>query len=105
MKRQRLLIQITAIVLPLFALMTAAVIYIVYSSTVNGFLEAQNDHIKEIMPGIRDQFVFLDEEKDSRVTLWFLDQLKKADFDYSKELTDEQVEKMVVYEDEPNCRC
>ena len=102
MKRQRLLIQITAIVLPLFALMTAAVIYIVYSSTVNGFLEAQNDHIKEIMPGIRDQFVFLDEEKDSREKLWFLDQLKKADFDYSKELTDEQVEKMVVYEDEPN---
>ena len=101
-KKHRLLFQITAIVLPLFALMTAAVIYIVYTSTVNGFLEAQNDHIKEMMPGIRDQFVFLDDDKESRVKQWYLDQLKKADFDYSKALTDEQIEKLLVYEDEPN---
>ena len=68
MKRQRLLIQITAIVLPLFALMTAAVIYIVYSSTVNGFLEAQNDHIKKFVNSDYALFSFSAKALQARYT-------------------------------------
>ena len=81
MKRQRLLIQITAIVLPLFALMTAAVIWTVYNSTLAGFLEAQNDHIRETMSDISESFIFLSDEKEPEVKEWYMDQLKKADFD------------------------
>ena len=90
MKRQRLLIQITAIVLPLFALMTVAVIYIVYSSTVNGFLEAQNSHIKKFVNSDYALFSFIDQDADPRIPEWYLDQTAKADFDYTTELTEEE---------------
>ena len=91
MKRQRLLIQITAIVLPLFALMTAAVIYIVYSSTVNGFLEAQNEHITGLLNNNNYVFPFVDPDIDHEITEWYLDQAYKADFDYSSEPTEEEM--------------
>lgn len=97
-KKQRLLAQITAIVLPLFALMTAAIVWVVYTSTVNGYLEAQNGHIEEMMPEVALHFVFLDEEKPDEIKLWYLEQLKKADFDYNKDLPDEQYEKLAEYE-------
>ena len=102
MKRQRLLIQITAIVLPLFALMTAAVIWTVYNSTLAGFLEAQNDHIRETMSDISESFIFLSDEKEPEVKEWYMDQLKKADFDYSRELTDEELAISLSYEYEPH---
>ena len=97
-KKQRLLLQIVAIVLPLFALMTAAIVWVVYSSTVNSYLEAQNGHIEEMMPEVALHFVFLDEEKPDEIKLWYLEQLKKADFDYNKDLTDEQCEKLAEHE-------
>ncbi|MBQ7186678.1 MAG: hypothetical protein IJR91_03490, partial [Ruminococcus sp.] len=48
-KKHRLLFQITAIVLPLFAVMTAVAIWAVYSSTLKSYLESQNDHIEDSM--------------------------------------------------------
>ena len=45
---KKLLLQLTAIILPLFILMTAAIVWTVYNSTLDGFLEAQNDRIREL---------------------------------------------------------
>lgn len=97
-KKHRLLFQITAIVLPLFALMTAAVIYIVYSSTVNGFLEAQNSHIKKFVNSDYALFSFIDQDADPRIPEWYLDQTAKADFDYTTELTEEERKPLDEYE-------
>ena len=102
MKKRKLLFQITGIVLPLFALMTAAVIWTVYNSTLAGFLEAQNDHIRDTVSDISESFVFLDEEKEPEVKEWYMDQLKKADFDYSRDLTDEELDISLSYEYEPH---
>ena len=101
-KAPKLLFQITAIVLPLFALMTAAIVWTVYNSTLKGYLEAQNGHIEEMMPEVALKFVFLDEEKPDEIKEWYLEQLKKADFDYSEDLTDEQYEKLAAFEEEPD---
>ena len=102
MKRRKLLFQVTVIVFPLFALMTAAVIWTVYNSIQAGFLEAQNDHIRETIADISDSFIFLSDAKDPEVKEWYMDQLKKADFDYSRELTDEELAFTLTYDYEPH---
>lgn len=48
-KNRRLLIQIAFIVIPLFLVMFAAALYLMYTGSVKGFLEAQNEHMSEIL--------------------------------------------------------
>ena len=47
--KRKLLIQVGLVVVPIFLIMIAAVTFSVYRSTVRGFLEAQNDHMTEIL--------------------------------------------------------
>lgn len=97
MKRKKLLFQITALVLPLFALMTAAVVWTVYNSTINGFLEAQNEHITGMLKKDNYVFPFADPDNDHRIIEWYLDQAYKADFDYSTEPTEEEMAPVDAY--------
>ena len=45
-KRSKLFFQISMTLLPIFALITAAVLIVVYFSSINSFLEAQNDYMR-----------------------------------------------------------
>ena len=45
-KRSKLFFQISITLLPIFALITAAVLTVVYFSSINSFLEAQNDYMR-----------------------------------------------------------
>ena len=45
-KRSKLFFQISMTLLPIFALITAAVLTVVYFSSINSFLEAQNDYMR-----------------------------------------------------------
>ena len=44
--KSKLYFQISIIILPIFALITAAVLIVVYFSSINSFLEAQNDYMR-----------------------------------------------------------
>ena len=44
--KSKLFFQISIIILPIFALITAAVLIVVYFSSINSFLEAQNDYMR-----------------------------------------------------------
>ena len=89
-KKHKLLLQIVTIFLPLFMIMTGAIVYVVYSSTVNGFLEAQNDHIRNMLSEERNYVLFWEVYEDPRIQRWFLEEFKKGDLDYSKEPTLEE---------------
>ena len=45
---KKLYFQITLVLLPIFALMTAAILAVVYFSSVNSFLEAQNEYMRSV---------------------------------------------------------
>ena len=48
-KNQKLLIQISLVLIPVFIVLIIAVSFIMYNSTVNGFLEAQNSNMETML--------------------------------------------------------
>ena len=58
-KNKKILFQLAVIILPLFMLMTAAIVWTVYNSTLNGFLEAHNSHIEELLSDPENHFGFM----------------------------------------------
>ena len=94
----RLLFQITVIVIPMFILMTVAVALTVYHSTVDGFLKAKNNHIQEMLSDRYEYFMFIGDNNEPRVQQWFIEQAKKADFDYDRDLTDEELRVYIDYQ-------
>ena len=94
-KNQKLLLQIVAIVLPLFALMTAAVAWTVYSSTLSSYLEAQNDHIEDVMTQTLSYLQFVSGDAfDADSKQWMFQQMEKYRIDLNNEQTDEENEKL-----------
>ena len=97
-KRHKLLLQIIAIVLPLFALMTAAVIWAVYSSTLKGYLEAQNDHIEDSMTNTLSYIPFVSGEVlDQESKDWMFQHMEEYRIDLKSDETDELSEKQKEY--------
>ena len=101
-KTPKLLFQITALVIPLFILMTVSVALTVYNSTVNGFLEAKNNHIEQLLSDRYNYFMFIGDNNDPRVQQWFIEQAKKADFDYDRDLTNEELSVYIEYQSREN---
>ena len=97
-KKHKLLLQIIAIVLPLFALMTAAVIWAVYSSTLKGYLEAQNDHIEDSMTNTLSYIPFVSGEVlDQESKDWMFQHMEEYRIDLKSDETDELSEKQKEY--------
>lgn len=97
-KKHKLLLQIIEIVLPLFAVMTAVAIWAVYNSTLNGYLESQNDHIEDSMTNTLSYIPFVSGEvldQDSKD--WMFQHMEKYRFDLHGEETDEVSEKQKEY--------
>ena len=99
-KNRKILIQLAAIILPLFMLMTAAIAWTVYNSTIKGFLEAQNRHMEELLSDPENHFEFMNEkyyEEDIRE--WYIEQLGKGTVeDYSEEISEEELLLVLEYE-------
>ena len=99
-KKRRLLFQIVAIVLPLFAVMTAAAAWTVYNSTLSSYLEAQNDHIEDVMTQTLSYLHFVSGDAfDADSKQWMLQQMEKYRIDLHDELTDEEKNKVAEYLD------
>ncbi|WP_051540086.1 histidine kinase [Ruminococcus sp. FC2018] len=97
-KKRRLLFQITAIVLPLFAVMTAAVVWTVYHSMLKGYLEAQNDHIEDVMTQTLGYMPFVAGkvlDQDSKD--WIFQHMEEYRIALHDEVTDEEPEKLKAY--------
>ena len=97
-KKRRLLFQITAIVLPLFAVMTAAVVWTVYRSMLKGYLEAQNDHIEDVMTQTLGYMPFVAGkvlDQDSKD--WMFQHMEEYRIDLKSDETDELSEKQKEY--------
>ena len=98
---RKLLLQLTAIILPLFLMMTAAIVWTVYNSTLDGFLEAQNDHIRELaVESVDSCFTFLNDRYTPEEQEWFLTRTEKEPFDYDEPLTGEELHQLFAYQSE-----
>ncbi|MBO6163138.1 MAG: histidine kinase [Eubacterium sp.] len=88
------------IILPLFMLMTAAIVWTVYNSSLNGFLEAQNSHMEELLSDPENHFEFMNEKYYGEdIREWYIEQLEKGRVrDYSEELSEEELLLVLEYE-------
>ncbi len=99
-KNRKILFQLAVIILPLFMLMTAAIVWTVYNSTLNGFLEAQNSHIEELLSDPENHFEFMNEKYYGEdIREWYIEQLEKGTpEDYNEELSEEELLLVLEYE-------
>ena len=99
-KNRKILFQLAVIILPLFMLMTAAIVWTVYNSALNGFLEAQNSHMEELLSDPENHFEFMNEKYYGEdIREWYIEQLEKGRVrDYSEELSEEELLLVLEYE-------
>lgn len=98
-RRRKLLIQITLLIIPVFMIMTAAVVWAVYTSSVNSFLKAQQNQIKDMMNSAT-RFLPLTEDGvyDEKSRQWVIDTMSTVEIINSEDkLSDEDMKKLNDY--------
>lgn len=91
--RRKLLIQTAFIIIPIFILMAAAVVWVVYKSSVNSYLKAQEKQTKDIMNKALFSMYMTDDvvlSNDDNIKEWMLEQLRQIPLNDSLEMTDEE---------------
>ncbi len=99
-KNKKILFQLSVIILPLFMLLTAAIVWTVSQSIIDGYLEAEKKHMQEMMKEPYSHFPFLEEGISPRVQEWFLSQPEQEIIDYSNDLNEEEFIRLNDYGDE-----
>ncbi|MBR6102500.1 MAG: serine/threonine-protein phosphatase [Ruminococcus sp.] len=97
-KNQKLLIQIGLILLPVFTVLIIAVSWMMYNSTVNGFLEAQRTNMEtslEETVSSSFRYLFTDDEE----LRWFLDKWEQEPSAILRETDPEAAERYQEYFD------
>ena len=95
-KNRKLLIQITAIVLPLFLILIGAVVWLCYRSAVNSYLSAQNENIERDLDESYLSLVdSLDAEKQKE-NEWLISYLENSNDRKLDPLTEEEWEEMDI---------
>ena len=101
-KNRKLLIQITAIVLPLFLILIGAVVWLCYRSAVNSYLSAQNENIERDLDETYLNLVDnLDAEKQKE-NEWLISYLENSNDRKLDPLTEEEWEEMDIEAEEEN---
>ena len=75
-KSKKLYFQISAVIFPLFLLTAVLIAFVVYNSTLNGFLESQNSHMSNQLRLVEVDLMSAIEGSNSRVD-WYFDKLEK----------------------------
>ena len=91
--RRKLLIQVSLIIVPVFVLMTAAVVWVVYTSSVNSYLRAQERQTRDIMDEAMFSIYMTGNERlgiEDNVKEWFIEAFQNTPLDGSIEMTDEE---------------
>ena len=95
-RNRKLLIQITAIVLPLFLILIGAVVWLCYRSAVNSYLSAQNENIERDLDETYLSLVdSLDAEKEKE-NEWLISYLENSNDRKLDPLTKEEWEEMDI---------
>ena len=92
-RRKKLLLQVTLIIVPVFMLMIAAVIWAVYTSSVNSYLKAQEKQTEDIMQDamfMQDLTDISPTGHDEKVRGWIAEQLGEVEYSGSLQLTEEE---------------
>ena len=98
--RHRLLFQTALIIIPFFALMTAAVAWTVYISSVNSYLKAQETQIRDIMNDNMFALGMTEDElmgSEDEIKEWMIRQYSEVPFSGSLEMTDEERDEYIEY--------
>ena len=99
-KNRKILFQLAVIILLLFMLLTAAIVWTVSQSIIDGYLEAEKKHMQEMMKEPYSHFPFLEEGVTPEIQEWFLSQPEKEIIDYSNDLNEEEYIRFSEYGDE-----
>ena len=75
--KAKLLIQVTAIVLPLFLILSGAVIWVFYRSTINSFLTAQNERIEKNLNNNYDSIISTSDHDRIMQNKWLITYLEE----------------------------
>lgn len=85
-RRRKLLIQIIAIVLPLFMILTGSICWLVERNSVNSFLEAQNAHMTFQLDQA-DEYTFF---FDDAIMDWLFDRIEEDPMLFREPVTEEE---------------
>lgn len=97
-KKQKLLVQAITVVLPIFLLMLAAVIWAIYTSSVDGYLEAQKKMVDAKQYNIIELLdVHNKNKKTDDISGTFLECLMDLPEHVPLKTTDEEIERMVEW--------
>ena len=98
-KNQKLLIQISLVLIPVFIVLIIAVSFIMYNSTVNGFLEAQNSNMETMLTksfyDITGNTFFYED-----VMEWVIEQWEKDPALPVSDITQEELGKYIDFSEE-----
>ena len=92
-KKRKLLFQIGVVLLPVFLLLMAGIFAVIYYSSVDGYLKAQDDHMKILLNMIyQGNFAgFKEDESNDNKLEWLYDSVEKDISTATSEYTDEEV--------------
>ena len=76
-KKSKLLFQITAIVLPLFLILSGAVLWMFYRSAISGFLTAQNERIEKELNSTYDNTIVATDHDRVMQNKWLITYLEE----------------------------
>ena len=84
-KRKKLLAKIALILIPIFTCILLGALYVVYVSTIDGYLEAKNTHMTYLLNTVSNNSVYIENDDEFE---WYLDQWEKHPERLSVEVTD-----------------
>ena len=99
-RRRKLLIQTALIILPAFTLMIAAVVWVVYISSINSYLKAQDKQINDTMTILTD--ILIPQGLDDPAAEWCTKQLETVPADGGTTPTAEEEDHKMMYFQEEN---
>ena len=95
-KNRKLLFQVALVMLPVFMLLIALVAWVMYTTTVNGMLEAQRGNMKNMLEDTYDSIVETS-LTGSETADWFIRQWESDPDILQQEITEEETKKYIEY--------
>ena len=96
-RRPKLMIRIALIFIFVLTFMMAAMMYAIYTSTTDGFLEAKDVHMKAVLDELYENTIYINDEEG--LLEWYLDVWEQYPEDMIREATNEEGDSFNAYLD------
>ncbi|WP_051588789.1 PP2C family protein-serine/threonine phosphatase [Ruminococcus sp. NK3A76] len=94
-RRPKLMIRIALILIFVLTFMLTAMMYAIYTSTTDGFLEAKDAHMKAVLDELYENTIYINDEEG--ILEWYLDMWEKYPEDMLRETTEEEFDRFGTY--------